>query len=119
MVSGLDKGRLCSTGATGAGRNGTFGAFLRGEKSSLAVHVDVSKIGDEIIGRGCAPGFNGGKAGGTSNSFSEHKTFGTGGAGRIGSPSCCFRGAIENPLKFPKKSFLKPARADASSCKRE
>lgn len=60
MVSGLERGR------EGAGLAGTFGTCFKGESNSLAVQVEFSKIGDEMIGRGFAPGFNGGKAGGDS-----------------------------------------------------
>lgn len=69
MESTADNGRCVSliantVGNSGAGLAGILGAFFRGDSSSLAVHVEFSKIGDDIIGRGFAPLFNGGRAGG-------------------------------------------------------
>lgn len=68
-TSGDDKGLLFSfvllEGAPGAGLKGTFGAFRRGEINSLAVQVEFSRTGDEIIGLALLPGFGGGKAGAT------------------------------------------------------
>lgn len=76
-ASGLDKGLLVSFkaggGISGAGLHGTFGAFLNGEINSLAVQVEFSKIGDEIIGLALEPGFGGGKAGATEALFALAK----------------------------------------------
>lgn len=49
----------------GAGRIGTMCfPLLSGDLISLAVDVELSRIGLEIKGRGCEPGLRGGKAGG-------------------------------------------------------
>ena len=70
---GLLKGRLLLSeeiGADGAALKGTAVTVIepplcfKGETNSLAVHVDVSKIGFDIIGLALfEPGFAGGKAG--------------------------------------------------------
>lgn len=81
-ASGLDSGLLDSFGisslllslgnsSTGAGLTGTLGALRRGDISSLAVHVEFSSIGDEMIGLAFDPGFGGGKAGATEAAFAE------------------------------------------------
>lgn len=64
--------------------------------SSLAEHVDASRIGLEISGRAVEPGLNGGKAGAAFATVTELLTskgvtlgcggLGTGGALRLGTP---------------------------------
>lgn len=71
-ASEVDNGRCTScTGTTGAGRSGIFGAFFKGDSNSFAVHVEFSRIGDDMIGLGCDPGFNGGNAGATDVEFTD------------------------------------------------
>lgn len=67
----VDTGRtsVVSVGTSGAVRNGAFGAFLNGESSSLAVQVEFSNTGDDIIGLALLPGFGGGNAGATDVLF--------------------------------------------------
>lgn len=54
-----------------------------GEISSLAEHVDASRIGLEMSGRAVEPGLNGGKGG----TVGDDAPFGIGGALRIGTVS--------------------------------
>jgi hypothetical protein len=60
--SGVESGLCCTEGASGAALIGTL-TLRSGEINSFAVHVEFSKMGDEMIGLAVLPGFGGGKAG--------------------------------------------------------
>lgn len=140
-TSGVDSGR----GTSGAARTGTgTGTCFKGEISSLAVQVEFSKIGDEMIGLAVLPGLGGGKAGPppvkiclndwalvtsdfgaaplldlvTTVVFTGVRT-GGGGATLVGSISPFFIGVNENPLKWPKNSLCMEFLVGSSLCKSE